>query len=57
MLTDPETFEQYKDELGVDLVYMGLYETALSDNIGGYLSGRYPAVFSAPGITIYDVRE
>ena len=56
MLTDPNVFEQYKDELNVDFVYMGYYEKAMSGNISGYLSEHYPAVFSRGNIAIYDVR-
>ena len=56
MLTDANVFEQYKDELNVDFVYMGYYENAMNGNINPYLAEHYPAVFSARGITIYDVR-
>ena len=55
-LTDEAAFEQYKDEFDVDFVYMGYYERAMDGEISFYLSGRYPAVFSAGGITVYDVR-
>ncbi len=56
MLTDPNVFEQYKDDLNVDFVYMGYYENAMSGNISGYLAENYPVVFSRRGITVYDVR-
>ena len=56
MLTDADAFERHRRELNVDYVYMGYYETAMPWNIQGYLSTHYPAVFSANGITIFDVR-
>lgn len=56
MLTDAQSFEQHKKELNVDYVYMGDHETAMPGNISDYFRENYPAVFSARGITIYDVR-
>lgn len=56
MLTDPAFFERYKDVYGLDFVYMGYYERAMSGQIGEYLSDNYPAVFESGGITIYGVR-
>ncbi len=55
MLTDPEVFEHYRDEMKIDFVYMGYYEHAMAGNIDDYLSGKYPLVFSAGSIRIYDV--
>ena len=56
MLTDAEAFERYKDEFSVDFVYMGYYERAMNGSIDPYLREKYPAVFTAEGITIYSVR-
>ena len=56
MLTDAEAFERYKDEFSVDFVYMGYYERAMNGSIDPYLREKYPAVFTAEGITIYFVR-
>ena len=56
MLTDENFFEYHKDEFDVDFVYMGYYERSMTGNIESYLASQYPAVCSAGGITLYDVR-
>lgn len=53
MLTDAGTFERYRQEYGIDYVWMGNYERALSGCIDGYLASTYPAVFSSPNVIIY----
>ena len=56
MLTDKDLFESHRSEFGVDYVYMGYHENALAGNICSYLAEQYPKVFSADGISVFDVR-
>ena len=55
MLTDAETFEEYRESERIDYVYIRHYERALSGLIDGYLSQNYPAAFSSGTVTIYSV--
>jgi len=56
MLTDAAAFEEYRAAVGLDYVYIGYYERSIQGLIHAYFSEHYPAVFSAGGIEIYDVR-
>jgi len=55
MLTDTGTFERYRQEYGIDYVWMGHYERSLTGCIDAYLASAYPVVFSSPSVTIYDL--
>lgn len=56
MLTDAEAFEEYREREGIDYVYIGYYERALSGVIVDYLSENYPAAFTSGAITIYSLQ-
>lgn len=56
MLTDAEVFEQYRQEYGIEYVWIGQYEQALGGCIDGYLRSAYPAVFSSGSVHIYQVK-
>ena len=55
MLTDADVFEANWEALGIDYVYIGDYERALSGAIVGYLAENYPAVYSSGSVTIYQL--
>lgn len=58
MLTDAERFEALRETYGVDYVYFGAAERAMSGNIYDYLRENYTAVFTSEdgGVTVFDVR-
>ena len=56
MLTDAEVLEACREVYGLDYVYISSYERSLGCNLSGYLAERYPLVFSAGDIEIYDIR-
>ena len=55
MLTNAEVFEANRESEGLDYVYIGYYERALTGVITDYLTENYPIAFSAGAITIYDL--
>lgn len=56
MLTDWQAFEENRQALGVDYVWIGRYERALPGVIVSYLEENYPLVFSSGSVLIFDVR-
>ena len=55
MLTNAEVFEANRESEGLDYVYIGYHERALTGVITDYLTENYPIAFSAGAITIYDL--
>ena len=55
LLTDSALFEAQHEELGIDYVYIGDYERALSGCIVGYFEQNYPVVFRSGRVTIYKI--
>ena len=55
MLTNAEVFEANRESEGLDYVYIGYHERALTGVITDYLTEKYPIAFSAGAITIYDL--
>lgn len=55
LLTDSASFESLHKELGIDYVYIGNYERALSGCIAYYLEQHYPSVFRSENVTIYKI--
>lgn len=57
MFTDADSFEKYKDEYGIDYVYIGSYERSNYKDglIDEYLEEKYEKVFQQGEATIYKV--
>lgn len=56
MLTDAAILEACRESEGIDYVYIGYHERALSGVITEYLTENYPAAFTSGAITIFDLR-
>lgn len=57
MLTDAASFERYRQNFGIDYVWIGQYERALSGCIEAYLLENYPVAYAGNSIGIFDVRQ
>ncbi len=56
LLRDGESFELLHEALGIDYVYMGDFERAVSGSNAGWFAERYPAVFRSGHVTIYQIK-
>lgn len=53
LLTDSETFEFFREELGIDYVYIGDYEFGIHGCIVSFFEENYPAVFRCGNVAVY----
>ena len=58
MFQSGEEFEKNKAECGIDYVYISNTEkSSIKDVDEQYFASRYPCIYSADGVSIYDVRS